>query len=171
MCTWIARLVRMPWRRPDPDDPSGWRWEHSLLYDDEGRPYDEREGPLVGGQNVFGERGLEPDFEGLHRRGARYDQSNTRIPGPYVGKGPKGYVRPDERIYEEVCERLARFGHLDASDIEVAVKNGEVSLTGSVRDRDQKRLAEDLADGVIGVKDVHNLLRIRPQPRAASSGG
>jgi hypothetical protein len=86
------------------------------------------------------------------------------VPGPYVGRGPKGYVRSDERIYEDVCERLMRFGHVDASDIEVHVSRGEVTLEGVVDDRLQKRLAEDLADGVPGVIDVHNRLRIRRQP-------
>jgi osmotically-inducible protein OsmY len=115
----------------------------------------------------------EPDYEGepAHQyRGRGHDQSRTRLEGPYVGFGPKGYVRPDARIYEDVCERLARFGHLDASDIEVRVVDGEVTLTGTVPDRDQKRLAEDLADGVTGVKDVHNLLRLRVRYQAASTG-
>jgi hypothetical protein len=81
--------------------------------------------------------------------------------GPYIGKGPRNYVRSDERIYEEVCERMTRHGELDASNIEVQVQSGEVTLTGDVPDRRTKRLAEDLSDSVPGVQDIHNRLQIR----------
>jgi osmotically-inducible protein OsmY len=50
---------------------------------------------------------------------------------------------------------------LDASDIEVSVEQGEVTLRGYVPDRQAKRLAEDIVDFVAGVKDVHNQIRIR----------
>ena len=50
---------------------------------------------------------------------------------------------------------------LDASDIEVVVANGEVTLQGTVASRFARRLAEDIADGVTGVRDVANQLRVR----------
>jgi len=78
----------------------------------------------------------------------------------FFGKGPKGYSRSDERIREEVCERLAG-GYLDASDIEVTVTNGEVTLSGFVRDRQTKRLAEELAEAAMGVKDIENKLKVK----------
>jgi len=74
--------------------------------------------------------------------------------------GPKGYVRSDERIREEVCERLSRSGRLDVSDVEVKVDQGIVTLTGTVPNRQQKYLLEDVADDVLGVQDVHNQVRI-----------
>lgn len=80
--------------------------------------------------------------------------------GPFTGVGPKGYQRSDERIFEDVCERLTQHGQIDASDIEVSVKNGEVTLSGSIEDRYTKRMAEDLVDDVRGVKDVHNDLKV-----------
>ena len=49
--------------------------------------------------------------------------------------------------------------YLDASDIEVSVKEGEVTLSGKVFDRTDKRLAEDVAESVTGVKNVQNNLR------------
>ena len=65
---------------------------------------------------------------------------------------------------EDVSERLTEHGEIDASDIEVQVENGEVTLSGAVDSRQTKRLAEDLVDSVSGVKDVHNQLRVgRPQ--------
>ena len=81
-------------------------------------------------------------------------------PGRYSGRGPKGYRRSDERIMEEVCERLARHPEIDASEMEVRVTNSEVILTGSVEDRHQKRLAEDVVEDVSGVHDVRNELKI-----------
>ncbi len=81
-------------------------------------------------------------------------------PGPHTGHGPKNYQRSDTRILEDVDDRLATNGQLDASDIYVAVNQGEVKLTGSVDSRQSKRLAEDLALAVPGVQDVRNELRI-----------
>ncbi|HEU4629052.1 MAG TPA: BON domain-containing protein [Gemmatimonadaceae bacterium] len=81
--------------------------------------------------------------------------------GPsYAGRGPKNYRRSDERIHEEVCEALTRHPGLDASDLEVRVADGEVTLSGTVTDRRAKRLAEDLAEDCAGVRDVRNELRL-----------
>lgn len=84
-----------------------------------------------------------------------------RVKGAFTGKGPKNWARSDERIREDVCEALTYDAHVDASDIEVSVKDGEVTLIGTVSGRGEKRLAEDVAEGVRGVSDVHNQLRIR----------
>ena len=87
-------------------------------------------------------------------------------PGRYRGVGPKGYTRPDERVREDVCDRLSEDAWLDASDIEVAVRDGEVTLGGTVGSRDDKRHAEDLAERALGVRNVQNNLRV-----GQSSGG
>ena len=79
----------------------------------------------------------------------------------FAGVGPRGYRRSDERIAEDVCERFTRHAYLDASEIEVEVKDGEVTLEGEVESRTAKRLAEDIAEAASGVLDVHNRLRIR----------
>lgn len=76
------------------------------------------------------------------------------------GRGPRGYTRSDERIREDVSDRLSDDWRVDASDIEVSVNGGEVTLGGTVRTRDDKRRAEDLADDCSGVKHVQNNLRI-----------
>jgi osmotically-inducible protein OsmY len=81
------------------------------------------------------------------------------------GKGPLGYTRSDDRIREAVCEALTEDHHVDATHIEVVVKNGEVILTGSVADRRQKRAAEDCAEAISGVHDVQNQLRIQDRER------
>jgi len=75
------------------------------------------------------------------------------------GKGPSSYQRSDERLREMICEALTDDDRVDASNIEVSVKSGEVTLTGHVADRQQKRAAEDCVENVPGVKDVQNQIR------------
>jgi osmotically-inducible protein OsmY len=81
------------------------------------------------------------------------------------GRGPKGYSRPDQRIYEDVCETLALAGDVDASEVEVKVDNGIVYLKGFVTDRPTKRRAELAIENISGVHDVQNLLSIDPNMR------
>ncbi|CAN5840553.1 hypothetical protein BH11MYX2_BH11MYX2_37770 [soil metagenome] len=80
--------------------------------------------------------------------------------GPHRGKGPKSYTRSDERLKEHVNELLMEHAEIDATHIDVAVNNGEVSVTGTVEDRQQRRAVEDLIEGVFGVKDVHIAIKI-----------
>lgn len=92
-------------------------------------------------------------------RGYRNLESATDRPS-FRGRGPKNYRRSDERIREEVCERLTMDHDVDATEIEVNVSGGTVTLTGTVIDRHTKRRAEDLAESVQGVTDVQNQIRI-----------
>jgi osmotically-inducible protein OsmY len=96
--------------------------------------------------------GVSPEGQAF---GYRYPQAANQR-----GRGPRGYQRSDERIYEQICERLTDDDRVDASEIEIRVTNGEVTLTGRVRGRNAKRRAADLAEGVAGVKDVHNAIRV-----------
>jgi hypothetical protein len=82
----------------------------------------------------------------------------------YRGRGPRGYTRSDERIREEVSDWLMDDRHVDASEIDVTVTGGEVTLAGTVASREMKRRAENIAAEVLGVKDVHNGLRVRTAP-------
>lgn len=123
-------------------------------------------------------RGLE-QFDAEHEHSAPgYDQvpswglgyggmqasypMGSRDEGPYRGRGPRGYQRADDRIREDVCENLTEAGDVDASEIEVGVTSGAVTLSGTVSNRYEKRRAEDLAESVSGVKDVQNHLRLQP---------
>lgn len=123
---------------------------------DRGRGYSpERYSSQTGyGERPDFERGSPQSFRG-GSMGAQYQQR-----GLHRGKGPQGYMRSDDRIKECVCEALTDDEHLDATHIEVVVKNGEVILTGTVEDRYAKRCAEDIAERQSGVRDVQNNLRI-----------
>lgn len=83
------------------------------------------------------------------------DTNNNR------GKGPRNYTRSDERIKEIVCDLLSDDPYLDASDIEVEVKNAEVVLTGKVDEKFSKRLAEHLVEDVSGITNIENRIRVR----------
>ena len=80
--------------------------------------------------------------------------------GPYKGKGPKDYQRSEDRIREDVCDRLSDDDYVDATNIQVQIQNNEVILTGTVNSRDQKRRAEDLIESISGVHNVENRLRV-----------
>lgn len=102
----------------------------------------------------------DPDHE--YRRYDEGDRgpSHGLYPGPYRGLGPKNYTRADERIREDVCDRLTEDPHIDARDIEVRVKDGEITLAGTVDSRRTRRRAEDLAEQVLGATHVQNDLRV-----------
>src|SRR5690349_3952695 len=94
------------------------------------------------------------DDEAERRR--RMDQQRE-----HRGRGPKGYRRSDERIKEDGNDRLSDDYYLDSSDVEVQVTNTEVTLTGTVNSREDKRRAEDIAESVSGVSNVENRLRMK----------
>ncbi len=91
------------------------------------------------------------------------ENSEYNQQGSHRGKGPKGYKRTDERIKEQVNEILTDDEYLDASEIEVEVKDGEVTLSGSVSNRDDKRRAEDLIESVSGINNIENRIRVGNQ--------
>jgi hypothetical protein len=121
------------------------------------------------GYNQGGYGGL-----GAYERGytpGSYDAKLERMEarrGPV--RPPRGYQRADERIHEDICERLME-GPVDVGDVEVTVSNGEVTLSGTVEVRWEKRAIEDIAASVRGVHDVHNRVRVRPrEDRPAAQG-
>jgi osmotically-inducible protein OsmY len=78
------------------------------------------------------------------------------------GRGPKGYQRSDERLLETICERLTDDPRIDASDIEVAVKDQTATLRGSVADRRTKYDVEEVVEAC-GVREIRNELRVNQQ--------
>jgi hypothetical protein len=130
---------------------SGRRWSGGVTGAEAGQPY---------GGGLFGT--AYALYAGRTERG---ESGSVR-----VGRGPKGFLRSDERICEDVCERIARAG-VDADDVEVKVEKGEVTLNGSVHRRDEKRWLEDLAEDVWGVQEVHNRLRIARSEQGTQAQG
>jgi osmotically-inducible protein OsmY len=100
----------------------------------------------------------------------RRRQDDMRSSEHHRGRGPKGYQRSDERIREDVNDRLTDDPHIDASEIEVTVSNREVTLSGTINSRFEKRHAEDLAETISGVTHVQNNLRVQQQAGMGMGG-
>jgi hypothetical protein len=132
-------------------DPQGRNWTQ------EGREFSQSGYPGQGGPSQGGYYGMSgSDYDRFDQ--GRSTQGNERRP---TGRGPKNYTRSDTRIYEEVCDAISNDAQVDASDVEVKVEQGEVTLVGTVRDRNSSRRIEDIIDHIAGVKDVHNQIKVQ----------
>ena len=100
------------------------------------------------------ERRREMDYRRQQDEHANRGQSHR-------GRGPKNYSRTDDRILEDACDHLTHDHGVDASELEVTVKSGELTLDGKVNSRWEKRRAEDCVHDISGVKHVQNNLRLR----------
>ena len=82
---------------------------------------------------------------------AEYRKHYDETPGRHEREWP-------DRASDEV--RRERGGYWRLYEQYRNVIDGEVTLSGSVMSRDQKRCAEDVAERISGVKDVTNRLRV-----------
>jgi hypothetical protein len=148
-----------------PYEPSGIR--HNIVRNEEryggmsGQSYMRN----VESNRPYGQR-FDADTYGEHGPVERWTPRDTEYGGTgsqqsLRGRGPRNYQRNDERIREDVIERLTHSHYVDASDIQIEVAQGVVILTGMVDDRRQKRIAADLVEDIFGVKNVRNQLRVR----------
>jgi hypothetical protein len=117
------------------------------------------------GRDYESNAGYRENYNKLDTRpgpGYEYEfaQLRKQETGPYKGKGPRSYKRKDDRILEDINDRMCDNPYLDASEIEVGINNGEVILEGTVEDRDAKRMAADIAENVSGVDNVVNRLHV-----------
>lgn len=111
----------------------------------------ERDYSIGGGVTMYSD--YEHGF--THERVIEQDKKN------FFGKGPRNWTRSDQRIKEDVCEELYDSPYVDASDIEVQVDNGIVTLKGWVNTREEKIEAVHCIEGLIGVKEIRNELMMR----------
>ncbi|HEY8573399.1 BON domain-containing protein [Phenylobacterium sp.] len=115
------------------------------------------------------------DFGGDSSRSFMDHRAEREIAGggPHRGRGPQGWTRADQRIHEDVCERLAEDRLIDAREIEVEVQDGVVTLRGEAMGAADPHRAEQIARRASGVKDVRVELSVREggassMPRHAS---
>ncbi len=102
-------------------------------------------------------RGEEPYREHEWQRSREYPGMLARV----FARGPKGYTRSDERIKEDISEHLFRAEHIDSSEVTVEVKDGVVTLSGTVPERWMRHEIEDIADDCMGVRDIENNVRVQ----------
>jgi hypothetical protein len=84
------------------------------------------------------------------------------------GLGPQDYKRSDERIRDDIHDRLTDSHHIDARNIIVDVNQGNVTLNGTVSERRMRYVAEDLVEGVTGVANINNQLTVRAETARGS---
>lgn len=150
-----------------------WRYEAMSWPDARERGGDARREPFGYGDDAAGEyRGASSAGRGDPERDfmphpvsmdppSRWS-GDARTPAvSYAGRGPRGYQRSDARLREDVSDELAQDPFVDASDIDVMVEGGDVTLRGTVATRAEKRRAEDCVMAVRGVRDVSNQLRLQ----------
>lgn len=93
--------------------------------------------------------------------GQGFNEPERRKPGgSRTGTGAQFHRRTDDKIREEIWELLTNHADLDASEVELHVEAGEVTLSGTVDSRDARWLAEDLVSSVSGVREVNNRLKV-----------
>jgi osmotically-inducible protein OsmY len=95
-------------------------------------------------------------------------QPNQQSRG-FQGVGPKGYTRSDERLKEEISERLSDDPQIDASDVSIECSNGKITLSGQVDERWMKHHIENLVDRSSGVKDIDNRLTVGGRQNARNT--
>ena len=136
-----------------------------------GRDY-ENERRVTGGSGGRGERGWWDRASDEVASWFGDEDADRRRQQDHRGRGPRGYTRSDERIKEDVSDRLADDRWVDASEIDVTVNASEVTLSGTVESREARRRAEDIVERVSGVSYVQNNLRVgRMQPPTGSGDG
>jgi osmotically-inducible protein OsmY len=101
---------------------------------------------------------------GTHQRDTGSEQARQS----FRGMGPSNYKRSDERIREEIYERLTDSHEIDARSVMVEVNQGNVTLTGTVVERRMRYAAEDLVERIGGVSNINNQLRVQSQAQAGS---
>jgi hypothetical protein len=106
-----------------------------------------------------------PGWQHMPQQFEEYSEPNDQMNldmrrDSHRGHGPQGYARSDERIKEDVSDELTEHDEVDARQIEVSVRAGEVMLSGSVESLFMKSLAGDVVQGVRGVRAVHNQIRV-----------
>jgi osmotically-inducible protein OsmY len=117
-----------------------------------------------GQQTEHGRQGRQEERGFFERAGneiASWFEGDDQRRQSHRGKGPQGYTRSDQRLEEDVNDRLCDDPRVDASNVRVKVQDGEVTLEGEIESKMAKRAAEDCVDSVSGVKHVQNNLRVR----------
>lgn len=104
---------------------------------------------------------IGPGEERYQRNEEFSERLKKRREGGHYGKGPVGWKRADSQIKEDICEALYVSPSVDASEIEVEVEQGIVTLNGSVFDRAMKKQAERCLDSIKGIDDIQNCLNLR----------
>lgn len=160
--------------RPRTDDYGQADYSNDWAYDaDRGRPYrrfseDDRdysgEARYARGEHSRSWMDRAGDFFGAGRRhdDERRYEADRRYESDRRSRRRRG--SSDRVLWAIIMERLEDERRLDLRDVDVSVEDGEVTLNGTVRRKEDKRRIEDIAD-IDGVRNVQNNLRVRDPDR------
>ena len=111
------------------------------------------------------ERGESPESQGTAASrvevGAPQNAPRAGDRSRHSAGSPRPRRKTDDSLSREIHEILTADPELGATDIEVLVEGGAVTLSGDVEHPDAKFLAEELTESVSGVRLVHNRLVVR----------
>lgn len=93
-------------------------------------------------------RSEQPDFYSRYQRRFDWQYQDTHI------------QQKAQRLMEQVCETLRECGEPVNCEIEVVVNDGLVTLCGTVERLKVKRLAENIARSISGVRRVSNQIKL-----------
>jgi hypothetical protein len=136
----------------DPRQDDQWQWDSQRT--PRSGPYESDE-PLTN---------PPPDF-GIDRAWGREGGWKHGGTGALRRRGPKGYKRSDDRIREDLCEHLMDISEIDSSEVTITVRDGCVTLEGSVPARSMRYEIENIAAETLGVTDVENNLSVPRRQR------
>jgi osmotically-inducible protein OsmY len=70
----------------------------------------------------------------------------------------------NENFKRTITELLENSTQVDASDIVVTVNDGDVTLSGTVKDQKEKERAESVIELIQDIKAIHNDLIVKTNP-------
>jgi len=159
--------------REDLNDFGQADYSEDFAYDDRSRTAYRRSDPemrRVHEDDRYDARYVEPrrdrrdDYDDRGEQRSWMDQARDGVSSLFAPRGPSPERRAREHgqarvTWAVITGRMDHERRLDARDIEVIVDGTEVTLNGTVRSREEKRLAEDVAE-IRGITHVQNNLRI-----------
>ncbi len=80
--------------------------------------------------------------------------------GTATGRVAEGDNGNDERMRQDICDRLVQFGTPDCTAIGVSVVNGVVMLEGNVATDELKQRIFDVVSTVAGVETIESRLQL-----------
>lgn len=114
--------------------------------------------PRHGEAYYYPHKRLEPSRDADLSRGSSGTNWNTNLPN-YSGYGPKNWKISDERLKEKVSEVLLQSSEVDATEMNIEVKDRVVTLSGYISSKGMRDVAEDLILSIPGIEDVFSNLK------------
>lgn len=153
------------------DDDRRFQWRDERWHDDDARWRDRQhraQAPDAGSGFGYGyqqrdERSAMPSRQSGYDYGRYGGSFGAREPLREAwnpDRGPKGYTRSDERIREDICERLHHEPYIDVREVGVQVRDGTVTLEGTVPRRVMKHRIEDICEACSGVREIDDRISV-----------